>query len=159
MKRAWKILFTLFGIAIVSLAACSKRDTVIHVEADDAEMNAAIAKGRETLPHFWQVFEKRERGESDFALKVKITDQNGTEYFWANEIERNEGKIMGTINNDPNIVKSVKLGSRIEIAEADISDWLYMREEKMIGNQTLKPLLKQMPKEDAKRLKSIMADP
>ena len=39
-------------------------------------MNAAIAKARETLPHFWQVFEKHGRGESDFALKVKITDKS-----------------------------------------------------------------------------------
>jgi len=159
MKRTLNIVVMLFSITIISLVACSKRDQVIHVEEDDAEMNAAIAKGRETLPHFWQVFEKRERGESDFVLKVKVEDANGTEYFWANEIERQGGKVMGTINNDPNIVKSVKLGSRMEIHEADISDWMYMREGKMIGNHTLKPLLKQMPADEAKKLKSIMAEP
>lgn len=159
MKRALNITRVIFSIAILSLAACSKRDKVIHVDEDDTEMNAAIAKGRETLPHFWQVFEKRERGETDFALKVKIADGNGTEYFWANEIERRDGKVRGTINNDPNIVKSVKLGSRIEIPEADISDWMYMRDGKMIGNETLKPLLKQMPEEEARKLKSIMASP
>ncbi len=32
---------------------------------------------------------------------------------------------MGTINNDPEMVKNVKLGDRITIPEADISDWLY----------------------------------
>ena len=159
MKRALHIALILASVITVSLTACSKRDKVISVEDDDAEMNSAIVKARETLPHFWQVFEKPERGESDFALKVKITDQRGTEHFWAIDIEKLNGKIKGTINNDPNIVKAVKLGSRIEIPEADISDWMYMREEKMIGNQTLKPLFKQMSAEQVKQFKSIMAEP
>jgi uncharacterized protein YegJ (DUF2314 family) len=92
-------------------------------------------------------------------LKIKITDQNDTEHFWATDIARQDGKLMGTINNDPEIVASVKLGDRVEIQEADISDWLYMRDGKMLGNETLKPLLKSMPAEEAARLKNIMADP
>lgn len=159
MKRALNLALILASVIALSLTACSKRDKVISVEDDDAEMNAAIAKARETLPHFWQVFGKPERGESDFALKVKITDSHGTEHFWAIDIENQNGKIKGTINNDPNFVKAVKLGSRIEIPEADISDWMYMREEKMVGNYTLKPLFKQMPAGQVNQLKSIMADP
>ncbi len=122
-------------------------------------MIAAIAKARETLPQFWQIFDKRERGEVDFSLKVKITDKNGTEHFWATDIERRDGKKMGTISNDPNIVAAVKLGDRIEIPDADISDWLYMRDGKMVGNETLKPLLKTMPAAEAEKLKEMMANP
>jgi len=148
-----------FCVLLSLFAACSKRDKVINVEENDAEMVAAIAKARDTLPHFWQVYEKPARGETNFALKVKITDKQGTEHFWATDIERRDGKIRGTINNDPNIVKSVKLGDRMEIPEADISDWLYLREGKMIGNQTVKPLFKQMPADEVKQLKAMMADP
>lgn len=146
-------------VLLCCLAACSNRDKVIHVKDDDPEMNAAIAKARETLPHFWQVFGKPERGESDFALKVRITDKNGTEHFWATDIEKQDGKILGTINNDANIVASVKLGDRVEIPEADISDWLYMRHDKMVGNQTVKPLFREMPADEVKQLKSMMEDP
>ncbi|MFO1512752.1 MAG: DUF2314 domain-containing protein [Verrucomicrobiota bacterium] len=159
MRLGLNLALALVGCMVFSLAGCSKRDKVISVEDDDAEMNAAIAKARGMLPHFWQVFEKPSPGESDFALKVKITDKNGTEHFWANEIKRQNGKIMGTINNDPNTVKTVKLGSRIEIPEADISDWMYMRGGKMVGNFTLPPLFKHMPAAQVKQLKSIMADP
>ena len=150
-------------IATVAIAAllssCSKRDPVIHVEKDDPEMNAAIAKGRETLPKFWQVFRDHPKGESDFALKVKITDEKGTEYFWAIDIAQRDGETLGTINNDPEIVKSVKLGDRIAIPEKDISDWMYMRDEKIVGNYTLRPLLKKMPKDEAERLKNMLAEP
>ena len=54
---------------------------------------------------------------------------------------------------------SVKIGDRIEIPEADITDWLYMRDGKMVGNHTLKPLFKQMPGAEVERLKKMMADP
>ena len=159
MNLAPTTVIALVVVLFSLLTACSKRDKVVNVESDDAEMVAAIAKARETLPQFWQVFDKKERGESDFALKVKITDTKGTEHFWATDIERRDGKTMGTINNDPNTVASVKLGDRIEIPEADISDWLYMRDGKMVGNETLRPLLKKMPAAEAEKLKKMMASP
>jgi uncharacterized protein YegJ (DUF2314 family) len=66
---------------------------------------------------------------------------------------------MGTINNDPNKVSTVKLGERIEIPEADISDWMYLRDGKVVGNYTLRPLLKKMPAKEAEQLRKLLADP
>jgi uncharacterized protein YegJ (DUF2314 family) len=159
MNRTSQIALAVTGILLLLVAGCSERDKVVHVEDNDPEMVAAIAKARDTLPQFWQTFDKPQRGESGFSLKVKITDENGTEHFWATDIERRKGKIWGTINNDPNIVASVKLGDRIEIPEAYISDWLYMRGGKMVGNRTLVPLLKTMSAKEAEGYRKMMADP
>ena len=159
MNRTCTAIVAIAALLVSLLSACSKRDKVISVEDDDPEMVAAIAKARETLPQFWQVYDKRERGETDFALKVSITDKAGTEHFWTTDIERRDGRTMGTINNDPNIVSSVKLGDRIELTMANISDWLYMRDGKMVGNETLRPLLKTMPADEAEKLRSMMASP
>ncbi len=90
---------------------------------------------------------------------MQITDPHGTEHFWVNELERTDGKIHGTINNDPGIVESVKFGQRIEVPEADISDWTYMRGGKMFGNYTLRPLFKSMSKEEVEQFKAILAEP
>jgi uncharacterized protein YegJ (DUF2314 family) len=53
----------------------------------------------------------------------------------------------------------VRLGQRIEIGEAQISDWMYIRSGKMVGNHTLQPLLKRMPPQDAARYRAMLADP
>jgi uncharacterized protein YegJ (DUF2314 family) len=159
MNAKPRTALALVALLLALLPACSKKDKVISVEDDDPAMTAAISEARQALPQFWQVFEKREHGEKDFALKVKITDKKGTEHFWATNLERRDGKTMGTINNDPDIVASVKLGDRIQIPEVDITDWLYIRGGKMVGNRTIKPLFKQMPAEEVKRLKQMMADP
>jgi uncharacterized protein YegJ (DUF2314 family) len=45
------------------------------------------------------------------------------------------------------------------VPAADITDWLYMREGKMVGNFTVRPLFREMPAEEVERLKAMMADP
>ncbi|QIF04814.1 DUF2314 domain-containing protein [Roseimicrobium sp. ORNL1] len=163
MSRALQTTIVVVTVLLTLVTGCSKqdkdKDKVVSVQSGDPDMAAAIAEARRTLPEFWKVFDKRERGESDFAMKVKITDGDIVEYFWLIDLERGGGKTMGTINNTPNGVTNVKLGDRIEIPEVDIADWLYFREGKMVGNRTLKPLFKEMPAEEVARLKEMMADP
>lgn len=74
-------------------------------------------------------------------------------------VERKDGKIFGTINNDPEIVHNVKIGDRILTPEDDISDWLYMQNGKMVGNYTLRVLFKQMSVSEAEKYKAMLADP
>jgi uncharacterized protein YegJ (DUF2314 family) len=159
IKRPFSIALLLIAVLATALDGCSKEHNTISVAADDQEMNAAIAKARATLPQFWQTFEKREHGESDFSLKVEITDKKQTEHFWLSDIERKDGKVFGTINNDPDKVGSVKLGDRIPIPEADISDWLFMRDGKMVGNYTLRVLFKQMTEKEVEHYKKMLVDP
>jgi uncharacterized protein YegJ (DUF2314 family) len=152
-----------FGLAVsfalIALFACSKSDYTIDVAEDDPEMTAAIAQARATLPQFWDVFEKRERNETDFLLKVGITDKGETEYFWLKDIERLHGMLMGTIDNEPEIVGTVKLGDRIEIPEADIVDWIYKRDGKIVGNRTVRALFKHMSPEEVEQTKAMLAEP
>jgi uncharacterized protein YegJ (DUF2314 family) len=164
MSPRYLFLSPLFTVLLIgSLSSCSRQsreDRIINVEANDAEMEAAIATAREKLPQFWQVFTHPEKGESDFSLKVRIKDGHGTEHFWVTEIERKEdGKIFGVINNDPEIVKNVKLNERVAVPEENISDWLYTRDGKMVGNYTLRVLFKQMPPKEVDYYKHMMAEP
>ena len=42
-------------------------------------------------------------------------------------------------------------GELAEFTEADISDWMFMRNGKIVGGETIRPLLKSMPKADDSR--------
>jgi uncharacterized protein YegJ (DUF2314 family) len=66
---------------------------------------------------------------------------------------------MVTITNSPKIVASVKSGERIEIPEADITDWHYMRDGKYVGMFTMKPRFKFMPAEHVEAFKRVLIDP
>jgi uncharacterized protein YegJ (DUF2314 family) len=158
MNRASQTALVLIGVLLTLLTACTKRDKG-YVEDSDPEMVAAIAKAQQTLPQFWQVFDKREHGESNFVLVVRITDKGRIEHFHITDFERRDGKSLVTIGNKPNIVTSVKLGDRIEIPAADITDWFYMRDGKYLGMFTIKPRFKHMHADQVERLKQMMAEP
>ncbi|MBI3851882.1 MAG: DUF2314 domain-containing protein [Verrucomicrobia bacterium] len=158
MNRASQTALVLIGVLLTLLTACATRDKG-YVEDSDPEMATAIAKARQTLPQFWQVFDKREHGESNFVLVVRITDKGRIEHFHTTDFERRDGKTMVTIKNHPKIVASVKLGDRIEIPETGITDWSYMRAGKYVGMATMKPRFKYMPADVVERFKQVMTDP
>ena len=158
MKRTAQIAPLLVTVLATLITACAKRDKG-YIEDTDPEMAAAIAKAQATLPQFWQVFDKRARGESNFVLVVRITDKGRIEHFSTTDFARSDGRTMVTISNKPNIVASVKIGDRIEIPAADITDWSYMRDGKYVGMATMKPRFKHMPADQVAAFKKVMADP
>ncbi len=159
MKYPSQICLLAIILFVTFFFGCSKSDKVYLVSKDDAEMNEAIAKARETLPQFWQSFKHPQIGEYGFSLKVKITDKNEVEHFWVVDIQQKDGELYGTINNDPEKVRSVKIGDRIQIPTQDISDWTYLRNHKMVGNYTLRLLVKRMSPDEAEKCKLILENP
>jgi uncharacterized protein YegJ (DUF2314 family) len=158
MKGTSQTALAVIGILLTLFTACARRDKG-YVEDSDPEMAAAIARAQATLPQFWQAFDKRERGESNFVLVIRITDKGRIEHFHTTDFERRDGRTMVTISNAPKIVASVKLGDRIEIPAADITDWSYMRDGKYAGMATMRPRFKHMPADQVDALKRVMIDP
>ena len=158
MKGITPIAPVLLAVLTAMFSGCRHRDKG-YVEDSDPEMAAAIAKAQETLPQFWQAIEQRMHGESNFVLVVRITDRGRIEHFFTGIFERHDGKTIVTITNSPKIVTSVKLGDRVAIPEADITDWFYMRDGKYAGMRTMKPRFKYMPPEQVEEFKRVMTDP
>jgi uncharacterized protein YegJ (DUF2314 family) len=142
----------------VCFYGCSKKpDTLIESGYDQQEMDAAIAKARSEIDRFIAELAKP-TGESH-AVKVPIQDAGQTEHFWLTSVKYSGGKFSGTINNDPGLVRNVKIGDKRSVAKAEISDWMYMRGGKMHGNYTMRPLLKSMPPSEAAKFRSLLAEP
>jgi uncharacterized protein YegJ (DUF2314 family) len=139
--------------------ACAAEDQVIHVPANDTEMSDAIDKARSALPQFWARYAKPGPGEHNFSLKVRVIDNDRVEHFWVSRIEHKGETLYGTIDNEPKLVGTVKLGERIGFKDDMISDWMFMRNGKLVGNETMRPLLKRMPKEQADRYRAMYETP
>lgn len=157
-----RLILSFIMLILVFLTGClgvKDDDTVINVSSDDKEMNTAIEEARESLSHYWSVFDNPEEGESDFALKVKIEDGNGSsEHFWVVDIYKENGKIYGAISNEPQLVNNVEFGEKIEIIEDNISDWSYFKDNKMYGAFTTRVLLKYLSDEEAQEIKDMLSE-
>lgn len=165
MKKLLIALLVALGSAVLpsNAFASEDKDKVIFVDQDDPEMTAAIAKARASLPEFWRQLAKPDPGVTNLALKVAIPHEPGKgaphEHFWLISIERGKATLTGIIQNDPNFAKGVALGQSYTFSEADISDWMFLRNGKIVGNQTLRPLLKKIPAEEAAKYRAKLEMP
>jgi uncharacterized protein YegJ (DUF2314 family) len=132
-------------------------ETLIPGGYDHEEMDAAIARAQSEVDNFIAVLDKRQG--SDFSVKVPITDQGETEHFWIVDVTYLNGVFEGKIGNEPGVVTNVRYQQKWRATKAEVSDWSFMRDGKMHGNYTMRPLLKTLPKDEADRYRSILAKP
>jgi uncharacterized protein YegJ (DUF2314 family) len=159
--------FAVAGVAVLGLAYVSglvpsltqfSDDKVINVATEDAEMNAAIKLARETLPTFWSKLADHTSYEESFALKLGISDGKMTEHFWCGDIRGSATAANCVIANEPADVHTVKMGQRVEVDPAIISDWMYMQSGKIKGGQTIRALIPHMTQEEADTYRAMLAD-
>lgn len=153
-------LYSTLLLALLILSGCAgskSPDTLIKGGYDEKEMDAAIARAQSEVDSF--IAELAKGNGTDFAVKVPIEDKDETEHFWLTNIVYRNGKFEGVIGNEPGIVTNVKVGQKWSAKKSEISDWLFMRDGKMYGNYTVRPLLKTMPEEEAAKIKSMLANP
>ena len=152
------ILVSAFVVDI-AVAPAFAEDPVIDVPREDAAMNAAMAKARAGLPAFWAALAHPAPDTERYSLKVAIKEGDKVEHFWTSDIERQGDRITAVIANEPDRITNVQMGQRINVPEGDISDWMYMRKGKIVGNQTLRVLLRYMPEDEAAKWKAMLEEP
>jgi uncharacterized protein YegJ (DUF2314 family) len=137
------------------------RSPIIDIANGDPEMAAAIAKARATLPAFWASYEAPKVSETGFSLKVRFpTRGTNAEHIWMAEVKRlPDGRYSARFANQPRDLPGKRAGDQVEFAQADISDWMFMRNGKIVGGETIRPMLKRMPKADAEALRARLETP
>jgi uncharacterized protein YegJ (DUF2314 family) len=132
---------------------------IVSVRAADAEMNAAIVHARETLPTFWASCDAPQPTETGHALKVRFDVGAEVELIWVSDVKKlSDGNYSGRFANEPSDLPG-NIGDQVEFKQIDISDWMFMRNDKIVGGATIKALLKSMPKEEADAVRARMEQP
>src|ERR1043165_3527092 len=158
------------GSAILLMEAAAEdrsdnhdRSPVYDVANGDPEMAAAIAKARASLPVFWASYEAPKPSEEGHSLKARFAvpnRRNSHEHIWMAEVKKLPGgRYSARFANQPRDLPGKRAGDLAEFTEADISDWMFMRNGKIVGGETIRPLLKSMSKADAAAMRARMETP
>jgi uncharacterized protein YegJ (DUF2314 family) len=156
---SYSVLCT-FALFSAALTGCDKKDRkvgdvverpgepdIISVDENDPRMNAAIDKARSTVGQFIKALGNPQSFQSGFSVKAPIRDGEHIEHMWLAPVHYRDGKFVGTVNNEPDVVKTVKLGEQYELKTGDISDWMYVENGKLVGGFTIRVLRDAAPKE------------
>ena len=142
--RRW--IFVLPVVALLC-AGCSQpvavsnvQDRVVNVSRNDASMNAAMETARKTVGKFTAALANPKSTHSGFAVKMPISDGSETEHFWLSNVTFDGKLFHGNINNEPETVKTVKLGQAMTLTQTQMSDWMYLENGKLVGGYTIRVL-------------------
>ncbi|SFG85084.1 Uncharacterized conserved protein YegJ, DUF2314 family [Duganella sp. CF458] len=159
MTKRFTLLALLFAVLAIPAAGAqtpikqAERDEISMMATADPAMERAFGKARSTLDNFLRMAAAPAKGTSDYSVKVGVTDGKNTEYFWVRDFERHGEKFVGTLANEPRMVKKFKNGQRFDFSKNLIVDWTYIdaSKRKMFGNFTACALLtKEAPEEASK---------
>jgi uncharacterized protein YegJ (DUF2314 family) len=158
MKRVG--IFILMALMVTAFCSCSKQKeegNFEHVADDDAAMNAAIAKAKATSPDFIAAFHAQKPGTSHYCVKKPYpTPKGGDEHMWIDLLTETNGVLEGTIENDAEETREVKIGQKVKLRIDEISDWMYEDGNRLIGGYTIRYFVDKMsPKERENFLKNV----
>jgi uncharacterized protein YegJ (DUF2314 family) len=165
LSRCSRLITVMAAVAVLGAATvgvrAEDRSPVIDVRNGDPEMNAAIAQARSTLPKFWASYEAPQPSETGHSLKVRFPyGSNNGEHIWMADVKKiADGRYSGQFANTPVHLRGKRAGDVVEFRDADISDWMYLRNSKIVGGETIRPMLKLMTKADAAALRARMEQP
>jgi uncharacterized protein YegJ (DUF2314 family) len=162
----WAVSAVVTAVAVFGILTLGPRptvevaDRVISVADTDAEMNAAIARARATLTVFWASYDAAKRTETEHSLKVRFPTAGNDEHIWMSQVKKLPGgEYAARFADTPQNLPGKRLGDLAEFKDLDISDWMFVRNGKIVGGETIRPLLKSMPKADADALRARMEQP
>ncbi|MGE0606712.1 MAG: DUF2314 domain-containing protein [Pirellulales bacterium] len=124
----------------------------IDVEQDNAKMNEAIAQARKTVGDFIKALRKPGQDQESFSVKMPIQGKEKVEHFWLSEVRFDGKKFHGNIANDPEFVEDVALGDPVSVARDEISDWMYVEGNVLVGGYTIRVLRDGMSEKDRQDL-------
>ena len=124
------------------------RPGYLNVEDNDKAMDAAVNHAQRSLGFFIAVLKAKKSGDSDFAVKKGFVDGDKVEHLWVDRLTWDGKKFRGRINNRPLDVKNVRLNELVIVSPREVSDWMFIKEGKLMGGYTTRVLYKRLSAED-----------
>jgi uncharacterized protein YegJ (DUF2314 family) len=156
MKRHILTILILLGLVSCNNAQTTKTErkdepTIYSVTDDDNKMNDAIKTANQTLDKFNTALKSGNTDFKYFALKTRFKTHTGGEHIWVSTITHKDNKYFGVVDNLPESTTDVKIGDIIQIANDNISDWMYVDKQKLRGGFTIRLLRKRMTEPERKQ--------
>jgi len=120
------------------------------VRKSDPAMSAAFARAAATLDAFLAAWRRRPAGADRFAVKLGLADAPDgrgfivvrpgseatafVEWFWCGELHGDGEQFTARVHKAPESLRSVRYGQLVGFTRADIGDWMYWRDGKIVGN-------------------------
>lgn len=138
----------------VKVATRANEPDIVHIADDDPRMIAATEKARATALEFAKTLAAPKPNQEGFAVKLRVTDGKATEYMWLSDLSFDGVSFRGRLGNTPNAVTGVQLGDEMTVKAGELSDWMYIEDQRLVGGHTLRVIRDSVSPKARARLES-----
>ncbi len=103
-----------------------KPEQIAHLKETDPDLMAAAAKARADLVKLRNHFVNGIPANERLTVKAKFTDDEGqVEWMWVDVVAFKGDSLRGTLANDPEVIKSLQDGQKVQVKLADVADYVH----------------------------------
>lgn len=135
-------------------AASSNSSSGPIIRDDDPSMRAAVTRAQNNVLHFEQHIARPGPGEKDFAVRMAVRENDEVEYFWLANTTWDGNVFRGEIDDEPDTVTTVHIWQKMLCAPTDISDWMYVKDGRLVGGETIRVVRDRMTEDQRRRFDS-----
>jgi uncharacterized protein YegJ (DUF2314 family) len=128
--------------------AASSKSGYAKVSDSDKQMDRAVENAQRTLGFFMAALRAKKNGDTVFEIKKGFIDGDKVEHLWIKRVTYDGKNFHGEIDNRPNEVSNVHLGEHVTVAPRDVTDWMFLKDGKLVGGYTTRVLYARLSPED-----------
>jgi uncharacterized protein YegJ (DUF2314 family) len=118
------------------------------ISDDDKQMDRAVENAQRTLGFFMAALHAKKDGDAVFEIKKGFIDSDKVEHLWIKRVTYDGKNFHGQIDNRPEEVNNVHMGQRVTVAPQEVTDWMFLKDGKLIGGYTTRVLYARLSPED-----------
>ena len=118
------------------------------VPDNDRAVERAVRNARRSLGFFVAALKAKKPGDTGFEVKKGFIDGNNVEHLWIGDLSYDGTNFHGRINNKPLDVHNVQLGQKVTVAPREVSDWMFVKNGKLVGGYTTRVLYARLSPKD-----------
>jgi uncharacterized protein YegJ (DUF2314 family) len=118
------------------------------ISDNDKQMDRAVENAQRTLGFFMAALKAKKDGDTVFEIKKGFIDGDKVEHLWITRVTYDGKNFHGQIDNRPEEVNNVHMGQRVTVAPQEVSDWMFLKDGKLIGGYTTRVLYARLSPED-----------
>ena len=135
---------TVGAAALIDSCFGKVQEPMANAPADDPELEAAARRARKDLLGMRAHFADGVPFKESLAVKAPFTAADGrVEWMWVDVVSWKGDGFQGTLDNDPEIVKTLKEGSPVSVPFAKVADYTLVKADgTQVGGYSVEILLK-----------------
>ena len=127
------------------------KETTMFTDKYDPDIILIEDNAQNSLSTFFRNLNRANYGDRNFFVKYPFLADTGSgirvEQLWLTGIHYENGNYYGTLANSPMNISNLKKDDKVIFSTDSVTDWMYVHNGKIIGGQSIKYLLENIPEE------------